>query len=206
MSRKKKTKREGRKRPSQPSHRRRGSLTARDRIRTERAVIEDPWGGGKTEATRTVDTITLLSRRGQIDARQYKAADAYRHAAEVCGGGIPCALDQSTVRTGGNHSPTEAQMRAAGLLSDASRILGLLDGRIVSMVAVEGYSIEQVTLHILGPAPCGCDKEPGQRCDCPRKARRGDAEHVGRRLRLALETLADAWWPDRNRRPASIRM
>ncbi|HSH41620.1 MAG TPA: hypothetical protein VK973_05770 [Arenicellales bacterium] len=206
MSRKKKTKREGRKRPSQPSQRKRGALTARDRIRTERAVIEDPWDGGKVEATRTVDTVTLLYRRGQIDARQYKAADAYRHAAEICGGGIPCALDQSTVRTGGNHSPTEAQMRAAGVLSDASRILGLLDGRIVSLVAVEGYSIEQVTLHILGPAPCGCDADTDRRCGCPRKARRSDAEHVGRRLRLALETLADTWWPARGQRRPGIRV
>jgi hypothetical protein len=33
------------------------------------------------------------------------------------------------------------------------------------------------------------------------KANRADAEHVGRRLRLALEAIAAAWWPEHGARP-----
>lgn len=197
MSKKRKNKREGQKRPSQPSQRRgrkqNAPKTARDRIRTERTLIEDPWDGRKVEATRTVDTIAMLYRRGQIGGRQHRAAEAYREASEICGGSIPCTLDQSRVGgTAGPSSPTEAQLRAAGVLSDAARVLGLLDAKVVSLIAVEGYSIEETAAHIFGVAPGG-------------KAKRADAEHVGRRLRIALEALADTWWPPRHARPVGIR-
>lgn len=198
MSKKKKLKRDDKNRPSQPSQRgkraKRGAATARDRIRTEEVLVTDPYDAGRScRATRTVDTITLLYRRGQIDAPQYRAADTYRHAAEICGGGLRCALDQSVVRGNSDYSPTEAQLRAAGVLSDASRILGMIDGRIVTMIVVDGYTIEQCAAGFFGVAPGG-------------KPKRSDSEHIGRRLRLALETLADSWWPARGRRNAGAQL
>lgn len=157
--------------------------TARSRLRLERVLIDDRGDDVRGETVRMVDTITLLHRRRQIDDRQLRAAELYRDAALLCAGRIPCLLTRQPGRTRTDYSPTEAQMHAAEVLMQAGRILGHLDGQIVAFVAVEGYSIDQCAMRLFGGAGTG-------------KANRGDAEHVGRRLRLALQALAAAWWPD----------
>ena len=148
---------------------------------TERAAMRDE-AGAMHAVERFVDTIENMYRRRQIDARQYQAAETYRDAAERVEGGIPCPLDTSRVRTGTSiSSPTESQLWAAAMLAEAERILGKIDGRIVAMVTTAGHSVHEVARQLFGAAAG--------------KPRRGDAEHVGRRLREALTALADAWWP-----------
>lgn len=182
-----------RNRPSQTlatlAGRKNGAGTARSRIRLESVLIDDRDDDIRGETVRVVDTITLLHRRKQIDDRQQRAAETYRDAAAACAGTIPSLLTRQPGRTRGSYSPTERQLQAADVLLGAGRILGHLDGQIVGLVAVEGYSIDQCAMRLFGPSDAG-------------KANRGDAEHVGRRLRLALQSLAAAWWPEHGHRPA----
>ena len=154
--------------------------TAAD-LRVREKVPASADNGALNGVERFVDTVELLYRRRQIDARQYQAAETYREAAERVEGGIPCPLDTSRVRGGGTiTSPTEAQLWAAAMLSEAERILGKIDGRIVALVT-GGMGIAEVAITIFGSGR----GTPRQR----------DSEHVGRRLREALAALADAWWP-----------
>lgn len=166
--------------------------TARSRIRLESVLIDDRDDDIRGETVRIVDTITLLHRRKQIDDRQLRAAEAYRDAAARCTAGIPSLLTrqprQSMQQQFRDCSPTEGQLLAAERLRQARAFLGQLDGQIVSLVAVAGHSIDECTASLFGTADTG-------------KANRADAEHVGRRLRLALQTLAAAWWPEHGRRP-----
>lgn len=125
---------------------------------------------------REVDTIALLFRRRQIDRRQMRAAETYRAAWQVCRGSIPCALASSGPRGAGSRSPTQTQLEAAETLADAARVLGLADSRLVGCIVCEGWSIQDASERIFGSS-------------------RADREHAGRRLREALNALADAWWP-----------
>ncbi|TXL72546.1 hypothetical protein FHP25_24945 [Vineibacter terrae] len=136
----------------------------------------------KVEAKRAQDTIDLLHRRGQIDGRQQLAGLSYRQWWNDCGGSMPCALDQSRIGSGSadGRSPTMAQLLAAERLRDAARILGLMDERIVRLVVVEGHTIEDVARMLFG--------HDGQ-------VKRADALHAGQRLRLALDALAEHWFP-----------
>jgi len=134
----------------------------------------------KVEAKRAQDTIDLLYRRGQIDGRQQLAGLSYRQWWNDCGGSIPCTLDQSRVGSGSADGPTMAQLLAAERLREAARILGLMDERIVRLVVVEGYTIDDVARMVFG--------QDGQ-------VKRADALHAGQRLRLALEALAAHWFP-----------
>lgn len=167
---------------AKPRRRAKAPRTAADMRVKERIAAPMADADGKLSVPeRFIDTVEMLYRRRQIDARQLQAAETYREAIERVEGGIPSPLDTSRVRGGsGIASPTEAQLWAAAMLSEAERILGKIDGRIVALV-VSGMGIAEVALAIFG-------SEQG-------RARRGDSEHVGRRLREALAALADTWWP-----------
>jgi hypothetical protein len=169
--------------------RRKGAGTARSRLRLESVLVDDRDDDIRGETVRIVDTVTLLHRRKQIDDRQLRAAEVYRDAAAFCGGSIPSLLSrrqgQQQVR---DCSPTEAQMRAAQLLRQAGAFLGHLDAQIVCMVASAGHTIDECAARLFGLGENG-------------KAHRADAEHVGRRLRLALQALAASWWPEHTQRP-----
>lgn len=128
-------------------------------------------------------------RNGTARAWQRLAAEAYRDAASLCEGRIPSLLTRLPGRPRvGPCSPTETQLSAAQLLAQASALLGAMDAYIVRLVAVAGFSIKECTAHLFGADQTG-------------RPRRSDAEHVGRRLRLALEALAAAWWPEHGPRP-----
>lgn len=166
--------------------------TARSRIRLESVLIDDRDDDILGETVRMVDTIVLLHRRKQIDDRQLRAAEVYRDAAAMCSGRIPSLLTRQPRRSGQRQfqdcSPTEKQLWAAERLRQAQAFLGRLDGQIVASVAVAGHSIDECAACLFGTTDSG-------------KANRADAEHVGRRLRLALQTLAAAWWPEHGHRP-----
>lgn len=132
---------------------------------------------------RHVDTVDLLYRRGQIDGRQLAAAMEYREAVDLCRStGASTLANFDRVRTGGIASPTEAQMRAAGRIADAARLLGMIDYNLLTLVACDGFTIDQAAARLFGRARDG-------------KATRGDSEHTGRRLRVALATLGETWFP-----------
>ncbi|HEX2892270.1 hypothetical protein [Vineibacter terrae] len=136
------------------------------------------------DGRRTRDTIDMLYRRGQIDARQQLAALAYRQWWHDCYGSVPCALDPTRVRSGdvGSGSPTMAQLLGAEKMRQASSVLGSRDAGIVRAVVVDGNSIEEVAGSLFGQG---------------KKAKMSDVRHTGQRLRLALEDLADVWSPQR---------
>lgn len=150
-------------------------------VRTKQARKQMAATVRKVEAKRAQDTIDLLYRRGQIDGRQQWAGLSYRQWWNDCGGSMPCTLDQSRVGRGAVHgpSPTMAQMLAAERLRDAAHILGIRDERIVRLIVVEGHTIEDVAFAMFG-----------RDATKDRKVR-----HIGERLRLALESLADHWYP-----------
>lgn len=174
--------RKGLKKKKKSGKRKAKAQTAADKRVTERQIINDEEGRLR-QVDRHVDTIDMLYRRRQIDGRQRQAACEYRDVAERCGGGIPCPLDASRVRSGGHiPSPTEAQLVAAQTLAEASRILGHLDNQLVLCVACHGMGIEEAAGQVLGRSRDG-------------RVSRDDALHAGRRLRTALTVLADFWWP-----------
>lgn len=141
-------------------------------------------GADRREVTRVVDPIDLMYRAKQIDAREYQAASAYREAAELLFSGYRCPLDQSVVAgSGGTASPTMAAVKAAAKLHEAARLLGMIDGCVVMLVAGEGMTVAEAAQKMLGGrAP----SEP-------------EAKAVGGRLRQALQLLATQWFPVRDR-------
>lgn len=145
--------------------------------------------GGLPLVFRRVDTVMLLYRQGRIDARQRAAADDYLLYTQQCQGSIPCALDQSRVRGGGGIAvPSETQLRAAQKLAEASRVLGMIDSALVSLVVVEGHTVQGAARRMYGG-------KAGQRL----------VLHVGRRLSDALAALADHWYPPHRARLAGRR-
>lgn len=165
--------------------------TAADRRRRERDRITDDEGRIR-EVHRLADTVELLYRRGQIDARQRAAAITYRDAVDACAGSIPCPLDTTRIRGGGIPSPTEQALWGAQTLAEAARLLGMIDGRIVNMVVCSGFSIEEAAASLFGVAAKG-------------RPKRADCLHVGQRLRTALTVLADVWQPQAKPRMRSRR-
>jgi hypothetical protein len=138
-------------------------------------------GGAIGAAERVVDTVELMFRRGQVDARQRSAAAIYLDAVERVGGVMPSCLDTSRVGGGGAAaaSPTERQLLAAAHLAQAAQLLGRLDARILASVVAEGRTIAETAARLFG-------RGAG-------KPRRVMVEHVGQRLRLALDVLAGEW-------------
>lgn len=132
-------------------------------------------------AERVVDTVELMFRRGQLDARQRSAAAMYLEAVEHVGGTMPSCLDTSRVGAGtaGPAWPSEQQVQAAATLAEAAQLLGRLDVRILASVIAEGRTIAETAARLFG-------RGAG-------KPKRAMVEHVGQRLRLALDVLAGEW-------------
>lgn len=145
---------------------------------TERTAMQT--GDGLHEVERVVSSLDHMYRAGQIDPREYQAGCTYRTSAELLFSGYRCALDQEARGGGGMASPTMAQVEAAGRIVEASRLLGMLDGCVVALVAGEGLTIREAADRMLRGA----------------KASEVEAKAVGGRLRQALRVLADAWYPE----------
>lgn len=131
---------------------------------------------------RIVDTVDLMYRRGQIDNRQRAAAAIYLEAAERIGSGMGSSLDDERVRASGSPgrgSPTDAEMMAARRLAEAARLLGKIDGAIVATVVGQGLEVRETAARLFGRGTGSSTRRM--------------ADHVGLRLRLALDMLADQW-------------
>jgi hypothetical protein len=150
-----------------------GSPTAADKRRT----VTDRGG-----VTRVLDSVEQMFRSGQIDGRQRAAAERMRAAAALLSGSIPCALDVTRIAgAGGPTSPTEAQFAAGRVLASARKNLGKIDYGVVGMVCCDGHSIAEVAAFVF----CKAGGKPSAR----------QTDHIGQRLRMALDALAEGWYP-----------
>jgi hypothetical protein len=145
---------------------------------TDGVVVEDA-DGRWVLATRVVDTVDLLHRRGMIDDRQRMAGSTYRDAVDAVQGGMASALDMSRVRrSGGAGGPVPTALWGADMLAEARKVLGVSQGLVVASVLAEGRTVEETARRRMGA-----------------KASRRDIEFIGRMFRDALTALADAWHP-----------
>lgn len=141
-------------------------------------VVEDT-DGRWVLASRVVDTVDLLHRRGMIDDRQRMAGSTYRDAVDAVQGGMASALDMSRVRRSGSPGgPVPTALWGADMLAEARRVLGVSQGLVVASVLAEGRTIDETARRRMGA-----------------KASRRDIEFIGRMFRDALTALADAWHP-----------
>ena len=139
---------------------------------------------------RVVSTLDAMLGRGQINTHQFNAARRYNEAFETNHGGIKSALDVSNMggRAPGSRSTTPDQIWAAGILDEAAKELGRIDGFVVRLIAGEGRSIDDATAVMCGRSQDG-------RCKA------ADLRAIGKRLRDALTLLAMKWFgPDKMRR------
>ena len=157
-------------------------VTAAGARKLARVTVHGGYGIGVDRVCRVIDTISVMTSRRQIDFRQCRAADDFRDAFDVLAGPPGGSLDFDRVRGGGTPGapPAAAAMLAAERLADAKRILGTLDFGLVEAVAGHGHSIGEAAKRFT---------EGKERLSTR------DEEHVGRRLRDALTSLAHAWHP-----------
>lgn len=152
--------------------------------RPQKEKIASPYGTGFDKVERVVDTITAMHRRRQLDDREAQAANRYRDAHQLVGGGLTGTLDPSKSfgSTPGGKIPSSDQLWAAETLSEASRWLGRIDGFVVRAICGEGLSVTSAAKLLYG------------------RTSRRTCEQVGCRLREGLAVMADGWQL-RNARP-----
>jgi hypothetical protein len=123
----------------------------------------------------------MLSRR-QIDAVEHAAGERFRIAyIHVVSGRLKSTLGESAgmprlVVRGGT---LPGELHAAAILNQARSVLGEIDYRVVEVVAGLGCSLGEASVQIF--------KLDGTRL----------REHVGHRLRTALRSLGECWFPVR---------
>lgn len=135
---------------------------------------------GFDRVERVVDTIATMRKRHQINDHQQKAADRIREATDIIGSsGLNGTLGQDNTGSGVGigRLPALDALWAADVLAEVKITLGLIDGAVVAHVVGVGRSIEETALRVLGHSDKACREE------------------TGKRLRRALTTLADAWFP-----------
>lgn len=166
-------------------------LATTGRAKPER--VGNPYGFGVDRPMVVIDTLKAMHARKQIDHRQFQAASWYRFAFEICAGArIKSPLGNDLVASSGpsgSRSPTETSLKAADRLNSANRLLGKVDYDVVALIVGQGFSIAAAAARLY----------PAKK----RGPNRADFEVVGRRLREALETLADVWLPAGRGRPRS---
>lgn len=130
------------------------------------------------EVDRVVDTISAMHKRGQIGDAERRAAETYRCAFDIIAGSIGGVMDPDRVfgaGTPGSPPPPHA-LEAGDTLNEASRVLGQIDGRVVELVVGQGLSVTETARQLMGARPSGRDQD-----------------HIGRRLRMALQALSHTW-------------
>ena len=154
--------------------------TAADSRKTVPTTVVSPFNHGIDRPERILDTVEIMFKRRQMDARQKEAADTYRRAFDTVGASVGGAMDFDKVRGATPGAPPgPPAMMAAELLRRARAMLGELDSLIVELIVGAGYAVDQATVLALGKTA------PSER----------DCEYVGKRLRDALTRLADVWSP-----------
>ena len=142
------------------------------------AVVPSPYGNGVDRVERVIEPIEAMHRKGQLDTRQVDAAERFRRAHEAMAGRLRCALDDAA---GSGQQHGRSGYDAVSDILDAHYVLGILDYRIVLLVAYEGRTIREISA--MGDV----------------KATARDVDMLGRRLREGLGALADHWLPIRSK-------
>ncbi|BCP53744.1 hypothetical protein K32_23610 [Kaistia sp. 32K] len=130
-----------------------------------------------TPGARVADTIVAMHQRRQIGEGSYRAAIAYRAAFDRLARSKESTI-VGTIDAPASRRYLEAQekhMTATAVVNLVHRLLGPLDTSILIDVVGCNFTIEEATRRCLtaGEPPSAADRE-----------------HVGRRLRVALEILA----------------
>lgn len=132
---------------------------------------------GFDRVPRVLDSITAMHRRRQLTDRQYAEAVRYRTAHDALLATMKGTLDPDKV--GGSSSvartPGAPLLDAGAVLRETHAMLGQIDSIIVAAIVGEGLSVDDVARRLYG----GDGKER-------------DAFVVGRRLRDALDLMADS--------------
>ena len=131
------------------------------------------------EVDRIVVTVEAMHRAGQIDRRQFQAAEAYKDAWDAMHSGMPCALDRSRMGGGGGDgSPSDWKLWGYGQIREAGAMLGAVDAGMLNDIIGEGHTIKSYASRM---------------GDTPTEA---NLKYLGKRFRDALTQLADKWVPD----------
>lgn len=160
------------------------------------ASVASPYGGGHVESVRrVVDPIDNLLAKDLIDRQQFDAAQTYRHAFDMLTGSMGGVMDPEKVRGAGTPGspPGPSTLIAADRMNEAAKILGMIDGTVVKLVAGEGRSIEEAAAIL-----CGVVQGTGEPT-----AR--DKDRIGARLKDSLSLLGKAWHPTALGREGNIR-
>jgi hypothetical protein len=152
--------------------------------KVEAAKVASPYGHGIDRVLRAVDTLAVMTRRGQLTDAQYHAGQRYRHCYDVIYGQMGGASDFERTRGKGlpGSPPSFSYLQASEIVSQVKRILYPRDYAVVHRVCVEGLSLGECAEKLYGA------DERSQR------------EEAGRRLKEGLRELAEKWFPDRKRR------
>jgi len=130
------------------------------------------------EVDRIVVTVEQMRRAGQIDARQFQAAEQYKDAWDAMNSGMPCALDRSRMGGGGGDgSPSDWKLWGYGQIREAGALLGAVDAGMLSDIIGEGHTVKSYASRM---------------GDVPTEA---NLRYLGKRFRDALDQLADKWVP-----------
>jgi soluble cytochrome b562 len=159
--------------------------------RLYRSKAENPYGNGFDRVGRVVDTISAMTRRGQLSERQARAAQRYRDAFDTITASLRGTLGKDGVMAGNGtgKTPSRPEMEAAADLNAAADLLGVLMRVILEEVVGIGRTIED-TASVL--------------CAHGRRANRADRDFIGRSLREALDIMADKWWPQGRRNKGGV--
>ena len=130
------------------------------------------------EVDRIIVTVQAMHRAGQIDGRQFAAAEQYKDAWDAMHSGMPCALDQTRMGGGdGDGSPSDWKMWGHGKVHEARRMLGNFDAELLFCIIGEGHTVKSCAQHL------------------SQITTEVHLKYVGRRFRDALTTLAAKWVP-----------
>lgn len=130
------------------------------------------------EVDRIIVTVEAMHRAGQIDRRQFQAAEAYKDAWDAMHSGMPCALDRSRMGGGGGDgSPSDWKLWGYGQIREAGHLLGAVDAGMLNDIIGEGHTVKSYA---------------GRMGDTPTEA---NLKYLGKRFRDALAQLADKWVP-----------
>jgi len=153
--------------------------------KVEAARVASPYGHGIDRVMRSVDTLAVMTRRGQLSEAQYHAGQRYRQCYETIYGQMGGAGDFERARGHGlpGSPPPLAYMEASEIVSQVKRILYPRDYAVVHRVCVDGLSLGECAEQLYGSDE--------------RKLR----DESGDRLREGLRELAERWFgaPKRSR-------
>ena len=123
--------------------------------------------------------VERLHGHQRLTPPQLQAAHCYRDAWDLVQASPGGSLDLDRVRgaVSSGSAPAPVLMAAAGILADATRILGRHVLVIEASVGY-GYSVRDTAARLLRPMP-----------------KRGDVEFMGRLIRESLGHLASEWYP-----------